>query len=265
MTEARELAMALDPVLFSEELGIEPDTWQAQALRSEHKRMLFNCCRQSGKSTTASIKALHRGIFRPDQMVIVVSPSLRQSGELFRKISTFRKKLTWLPPDKEESRTAITLFNGSRLCSLPGSEDTVRGFSAVDLAVEDEAAQVDDDLYRSIRPMLAVSGGALLLMSTPRGKRGHFHNEWINGTGWEKYEVKAEDCPRIKQEFLDEEQRTLGDRWYRQEYENSFEEMEDQVFGFDAVSQAFVDDVKPLFGPDSMVSADVQPLFRGGK
>jgi len=52
---------------------------------------------------------------------------------------------------------------------LPGSEATIRGFSAVALLRVDQAARVSDDLYVAIRPMLAVSGGKLWLMSTPSG------------------------------------------------------------------------------------------------
>jgi hypothetical protein len=40
---------------------------------------------------------------------------------------------------------------------------------------------VADDLYFAIRPMLAVSGGALLMLSTPAGRRGVFFEEWSEG------------------------------------------------------------------------------------
>src|ERR1035437_4701637 len=63
---------------------------------------------------------------------------------------------------------------GSRICSLPGDPKTIRGFSAPALILEDEAAFVDDELFAAIKPMLAVSRGQLILMSTPFGRRGHF-------------------------------------------------------------------------------------------
>ena len=63
---------------------------------------------------------------------------------------------------------------------LPGQEKTIRGFSGVTLIIEDEASRVDDTLYRAVRPMLAVSGGRLILMSTPYGQTGHFFEEWTN-------------------------------------------------------------------------------------
>ncbi len=40
----------------------------------------------------------------------------------------------------------------------------MRGYAGVDLLVIDEAARVPDELYRSVRPMLAVSNGRLKLI-----------------------------------------------------------------------------------------------------
>lgn len=70
-----------------------------------------------------------------------------------------------------------------RIVSLPSSEATVRGFSGAALIVEDEASRVPYDLYCAMWPMLAISGGRLVLMSTPFGKRGHFFEEWTQGSG----------------------------------------------------------------------------------
>jgi hypothetical protein len=112
----------------------------------------------------------------------------------------------------------------------------------------DEASRVDDALYFAIRPMLAVSGGTLMMLSTPYGKRGVFYEEWTGGRGWERYEVPANQCPRISEEFLEEELAALPSWVYRQEYECSFEETEDQVFTSDMIDRAVTEEVKPLFG-----------------
>ena len=87
-----------------------------------------------------------------------------------------------------------------------------------------------------------------MMLTTPFGKRGVFYEEWENGAGWEKYEVPAEKCPRISAEFLAEERASLPERIYRQEYECSFEETEDQVFSYEDVAAAISSDVTPLFG-----------------
>ena len=62
----------------------------------------------------------------------------------------------------------------------------------------DEAARVSDELYRSVRPFLAVADGDLWLMSTPFGKRGFFYEEWENGgPRWTRFKITAPECPRI--------------------------------------------------------------------
>lgn len=217
-------------------------------LRWGGKRLLLNCSRQSGKSTTTAVLAMHQAYYRPNSLILLVSPSIRQSGELFRKVTQFRT-ISELPISLvEETKLSMTLSNGSRIVSLPSSEATVRGFSGASLIIEDEASRVPDDLYRAMRPMLAVSGGRLILMSTPFGKRGHFFDEWSQGQGWERITVTADECPRISKEFLEEERRSIGDWWFRQEYGCEFMETVDSVFTYDLVAATMTDEVKPLFG-----------------
>lgn len=245
---AHDLASALDPVLFAvEALGFRPDSAQTKVLRWTGKRLLLNCSRQWGKSTTTSVLAVHRAVFHPDSLILLVSPSLRQSSELFRKVSGFMDRLALKPNRIEDNRLSLQLENGSRIVSLPSKEATVRGFSGASLIIEDEASRVDDLLYKTLRPMLAVSGGRLVLMSTPFGKRGHFFEEWMHGAAWERIEVKATDCPRIPESFLEEERASLGEWWFRQEYLCEFVETVDQVFSYDLVMGAISTDLKPLF------------------
>ena len=250
MVLATDLASALDPVTFAREvLGFAPDEWQAAALRWTGRRALWNCCRQSGKSTTAAILGLHRAIFHPSSLVLLVSPSLRQSGELFRKVTELLERLDVRPALEEDNRLSCTLANRSRIVSLPSSQATIRGFSAPSLIIEDEAAQVDDAVYAACRPMLAVSNGQLILMSTPYGKRGHFHAEWTEGgAGWERVEVPAAACPRISPAFLEAERRSLGALVFRSEYLCEFTETDDAVFGYETIRAALDPAVTPIWG-----------------
>jgi hypothetical protein len=246
---AADLALALDPAeVFRRGVG-DPDSWQARVLRSGAPRVLLLCARQTGKSTTTAALALYEVLYRAGALVLLVSPSLRQSQELFRKVTGLYESLSRPVPEAERSALRLELANGSRLVSLPGSEKTVRGFSSVTLAVVDEAARVPDDLYRAVRPMLAVSGGRLVALSTPFGKRGWFHAEWMDAQNdWERVKVPATECSRISKEFLRTERMSLGQWWYRQEYECSFEDSVDAVFRYEDIHAALVDDVKPLWG-----------------
>lgn len=177
-----------------------------------------------------------------------LAPALRQSQELFAKVAGFYRDLGRPVAPQGERRLSLELENNSRIITLPGSEKTIRGYSGAALLLVDEASRVDDALYFAIRPMLAVSGGSLMMLSTPYyGKRGVFYEEWTGGEGWERYEVPASQCPRIPASFL-EERRGLPSWVYRQEYECSFEETEDQVVTTEMVERAVTSEVTPLFG-----------------
>jgi hypothetical protein len=244
-----DLKLALDRAAFAKRLGLEPDPWQEDLLSSTSNRVLLNCCRQSGKSTMTGIIALHRALYYPGSLILCLAPALRQSQELFGKVLGFYRDLGRPVAPQAERKLSLELENDSRIVTLPGTEKTIRGFSGAALLIVDEAARVDDELYYAVRPMLAVSGGALMMLTTPHGKRGVFFEEWTGAVaGWERYEVPAEECPRITPGFLEEEREALPSWVYRQEYECSFEETEDTVFTHEMVERAVTPEVTPLFG-----------------
>jgi Terminase large subunit, T4likevirus-type, N-terminal len=251
---AEDLKLALDRVSFAKRLGLKPDPWQEDLLRSTSERVLLNCCRQSGKSTMTAIVALHRALYHPGSLILCLAPALRQSQELFGKVLGFYRDLDRPITAQAERKLSLELENESRIVTLPGTEKTIRGFSGAALLIVDEASRVADELYFAVRPMLAVSGGSLMMLATPYGKRGVFFEEWSQENGWERYEVPARECPRIPASFLEEERRALPARIYRQEYECSFEDTEDQVFSFEDVAGALDPGVTPLFGSDGRAS-----------
>jgi hypothetical protein len=228
-------------------LGFAPDAVQTRVLDTAAKRGVLNCTRQWGKSTVTAAKAVHEAWSRKGSLTIVVSPSARQSGELVRKASGFANRLGIQARGDGDNEISLLFPSGSRIIGLPGTEATVRGFSAVSLLLVDEASRVSDELYMAVRPMLAVSGGAVWLMSTPFGKRGFFWETWEHGgADWERIRVTGADCPRIPGAFLKEEMATMGDRWFRQEYCCEFVDSVSGVFDRDLVEGAISDEFAPL-------------------
>jgi hypothetical protein len=229
------------------ELGFGADATQARVLNTRSKRVLLNCTRQWGKSTVTAAKALHEAVTHEESLTIAVSPTARQTGEFVRKAAVFARRLRLRVKGDGDNEMSLAFPNGSRIVGLPGTEATVRGFSAVALLLVDEASRVSDDLYLAIRPMLAVSGGTLWLMSTPFGKRGFFYEAWAQGgPAWERVSVPAEECGRIPAQFLEEERRTMGERIFRQEYGCEFVDATSGVFDRDLVEAAFTSDFGPL-------------------
>jgi Terminase large subunit, T4likevirus-type, N-terminal len=237
LSASRDLALAREyekrfgkPVTaldFATQCGFAPDPWQAKVLEWKGQRLLLNCSRQAGKSTTTAILALHRAVTVAKSLVLLISPSLRQSGELFLKVKESYLALANKPALDQDNKLSMRLANGSRIVSLPSSEDTIRGYSSVSLIIEDESAFVDDGLNIAVRPMLAVSGGQLVMMTTPKGRRGHFFEAWERGgDAYDRIRVTAREIPRYAPDFIEAERaelyrRGLGDL-FRQEYEGEF-------------------------------------------
>jgi Terminase large subunit, T4likevirus-type, N-terminal len=263
------------PELILQQAGMTPDPWQAEVLQTRKTQILLLCSRQVGKTVVAAALALRTALLEAPALVLVLTPSERQSNAFMRRIKDLHDALRQplrvagkvqpfyekqvaeagkddayfrLPATTRESSLQLHLDNGSRIIGLPASEGKVRVYSSVALLLVDEASRVDDALYRAMRPMLAVSRGRLLALSTPFGKRGWFHDAWHGSGDWMRVKVTAEQCPRIPADFLAEERRALGERWFRQEYLCSFEDTIDTVFAYADIQAALSDDVQPLFG-----------------
>ena len=145
-------------------------------------------------------------------------------------------------PRGDGDNTNSLLFpNGSRIVGLPGNEANVRGFSP-SLVLIDEASRVDDAMYKTLRPMLAVSGGDMWLMSTPCGKRGFFYDCWEHGgRDWFRISVPANECPRIPPEFLATELNAIGPVWFAQEFMAEFVDNGMALFSHDVIERAIDD------------------------
>lgn len=244
---ARDLRRRFNSAALAEPLGIELDPWQRELLKSKQPTLVL-ASRQAGKSLTASLAALHTAIYRPGSTTLCVSPGLRQSQLLFQKCLSSYKALGHPVPAQSETALSLLLENGSRIVALPGSsEATSRGYTAA-LIVVDEAARVPDATMAALRPSLAVSGGRILAISTPAGRRGWLYAAWESGEPWLRIRVPATDIPRISPEFLKAEKVALGDFTYKQEYLCEWAEGEEQVFKYDDIAAVVSERVHPLVG-----------------
>jgi hypothetical protein len=253
-----ELDRIAFPSIWARKHNFVADEWQAGLLDSDARQIIVNCSRQVGKSTTTAVKVAHRGLYTPGALILLLAPSERQSVELMHKAKEFIESegvgVTRL------TQTQAEFDNGSRIFALPGKEATVRGYSGADLVVIDEASRVPDDLYYTIRPMLAVGNGQVILLSTPWGKRGFFHDIWMGDNpegwqwpweskisdAWQRYSVPATGCPRITDEFLEQERLKMPSWFFAQEYMCQFAETQDSVFNYDDIISMFDDGVQSV-------------------
>jgi hypothetical protein len=242
------LAAELDPALLLEGAGFDPpEQWQRSVMCSVAKRLAVLCPRQTGKSTTAAALALNYALHKPNIIVLIVSPSKRQSDLLFAKVIDIFDAAQSRPAAGRKLAGRLELQNGSRIISLPGNEKTIRGLSA-DLIVIDEAAQVPDELFNTVVPMVAARGGRIVTLSTPFGQRGFFYKACTEvKLGWKVVTIGAAESLRLSAEALVEVRQTLDPHWYRQEYECEFLGDSTLYFPPELIAAAFDENIDPFY------------------
>jgi hypothetical protein len=269
---ADQLAASIDPYRYMESLGWFAFEWQVEVLNPGIHRLILLCARQSGKSTVIAAKVVHRAKYFPGSLILLFAPTEDQSVELMSKISVFMKMDPEIVLVRDSSETK-KLLNGSRIKAFTSSPGSARGYSDPDIIVIDESSRVADELYLTIRPMMAGGKTDLLLLSTPAGKEGFFCNTWERPSDtWVKVYVRAQDIlhevlpneypefdseqwiedqrkrgvkayisPRHTREFLLEEFKEMNrnEFFFRQEYYCEFLNQLGAIFNMDDVDAAF--------------------------
>ncbi len=228
-----------DPVIFARKLlSLEPYPYQEKILRDGRKRIVACMGRQTGKTETIAIKALHYAFFRPDVKVLITSPSQRQSGFMFDRISDRIAGNPLLQTATVRStRTMIQFRWGSEVRAFPCNPNTLRGYTA-DLAICDEAAFMPSDVITAvILPMLTATDGTLIMLSTPWG-RDHIFYRALNEErlGYSVYVVPTRISPQPHvQRFLEEMKGALSEMQFRMEFECEFLEPASCLMGQDLI------------------------------
>jgi len=233
-----------DPVVFAEAvLGFYAFPYQAELLRSKSKRVVACWARQTGKTTAIAVKVIHFAFTNAKTTTLIVSRGLRQSMIMFGAIENLVMTHPVLHKSvMKKTRTLIQLRNGSQIIALPCGSDgaSLRGHTA-DLVVMDEAAFMPEDVIASvIFPMLATTNGTAIMLSTPWGRDHIFYRSFKNRNYWSQH-IRAEECPRISKEFLEEQKRDIGELRYKMEYEAEFVEDANSFFKQDLIRECVED------------------------
>ncbi len=218
-----------NPVLFANNiLHFQPFDYQEKLLLDNSKRICAVMGRQTGKSTTIAAKTIHYTLINPSTRALVVSATLRQSLLLFEKILSFSKYIRSMVRSKTRSR--LDLKNNSSIIALPcGSGSTIRGYTAT-LLILDEAAFIPEDVINNVFfPMISTTDGSIWMLSTPYSKDHPFYRAY-NSAEWSVYKIPSSSNPLIKQSFLDEQRRFIGELAFIQEYAAEFVDDIDTFF-----------------------------------
>ena len=208
------------------ELDIELHPNQFKVRNDKSRFRVLVAGRRWGK-TILAIDELIENALQSKYPCWYVAPTYRQA-----KMIAWDMLLSKIPPEiieyKNEVELEVKLIAGAPIC-LKGAdnEDSLRGV-ALGFVVMDEHALIKPNVWPEIiRPMLTDTKGRALFIGTPKGKNSLWEL-YIKGLhredGYSSYCFKTTDNPFIDPSEVEDARHQLNERYFRQEYEASFED-----------------------------------------
>ena len=235
---------------------MELDDWQKEVMKTEGN-LVLRSGRQVGKSTIIAKKAATYALQNPNKLVMVIAFVERQASLIFAKIlnnlSLMDRNAIKKGKDKP-TKHKIVLKNGTVIhCYAAGETGWgIMGYT-IDLLIADEAAFINEEVWNSITPALAVTKGSIWLLSTPKLCEG-FYYKCFSNPSYTAFHQSSEDCDRIPKEFLEEKKNEFTKAQYAQMYLGEF-----------------VDDFRRVFDDDwidkvcTLSPVNVKPISRNGE
>jgi terminase large subunit-like protein len=232
---------------FADAIGCGLTRWQAAALELEARVTVVVAPRQSGKSRSLSVLALHRAFRQPGYRVLIVSAGEEASRRLLaevRRLATSSPLLSGSVVD--EAASLVRLSNGSEIRSVPASERQVRGWS-VDLLLADEAALIPDDLLLggAFPTIAARPDGRIVLASSPLTASGSFYDHCVRGEQGSEhvrtFRWRLTDAEWISPSVVASARESMSEARFRCEYEGEFASGQDALFSRSLLDAVTVD------------------------
>lgn len=274
LDEDRLQQLRSDPVAFVEEVfGESPYNYQKRFLRADRRNRCFVAGRQVGKTTTLCWYAIWRFATSRDRDILFFAPSQRQAKNLFdTRLKSVMSE--WLENPEAygityEAKQEIHGANGCRMVAMTaaGSGDTVRGFTA-DTVIVDEAAFIEDEFFTSVlKPMLMTTQGDFILAGTPWGQSGYFYNKYHNER-WASIQVSTPENPDIPHSEIEEMREDLSVHEFKREVLGEFIAKENAAFPPEAIKDCTYrgenpDDRYPAFSSGAGCYLGVDPARHG--
>lgn len=235
---------------------IKLDKWQQEVLN--HKGNECICSgRQTGKSTIISIKASEFAVKNKNKLVLIISVTEEQAIMLLQKCLLYigQHYPRFIQKGKlRPTKSKLQLTNGSiiRTKAVGQSGQGARGFT-INMLIADEAAFMPEDVWAAVTPMLVTTGGDIILISTPHGKKGFFyeayHSEefktWhINSWDNLKNRPVSADWTQLQRDkaigHMEAERKRMSEREFGQEYLGQFLDDLSQFFPDEVIRKAMI-------------------------
>ncbi len=221
------------------------DPWQKK-LRNCKKDATIVSGRQCGKTAGVSIVISDEALDVPDSYILIGAYVIEQAEHIMWKIKDY---MFAEHSDQIKGRPTLhfmELKNGSKIiCKAVGDTGASMRGPTVTLLVLDEAAFIPDRAWIAIEPVISVSKGRTILLSTGQGKIGFFYRSTLN-KDVEQFKVSARDCPRHSKEFLDKKQSELSAVAFATEYLGEFLDDYNRKFTDDWIKKVCILDKKKI-------------------
>jgi len=241
--------------------------YQADIADDPNPDVVVNCGRQVGKTETGGAIAADAFVTSNGYDVMIAGKWQETADELFRRAKQHLERAGFHEGHRDIARwnrTEVESVTGARLYSktlkTSGGDagDSQRG-KRPRVVVIDEAAIVDSEpIEKVIKPMFLTHGDdhELFLLSTPRGKQGYHYEKFANDPDWSSHHVPSSKSPKIDDEYLEKERKSVDDITWRQEYLGEFVDL-GEVYITAETYDACQDDVSTSIGPLEYLFVDV--------
>ena len=212
---ARKVKYVPATEVFERAFGQEPTDYQHEYLASEASLFWLKGC-QIGATQAAAAKSVAAATGGSARDIVIVSPSEWQSGHVTGRARVACWELGLELP--QDSAGLLRLENGSRIISLPGTSKSIRGYAPY-LVIIDEGAYVEEDTFSAARPMVAATGGQMVVQGTPAGPSGWFYELFTSPIpGWVTMRTPSAASPHVSEEFLERERASMDSDSFAREY-----------------------------------------------
>lgn len=255
-------------------MKIALDQWQMD-VRAATGNIIVRTGRQVGKSTIIA-QIVAEEALKSKISVMVIAAVEREALLIFEKILAHVYEVSPQMVKKKADKPTkhrLRLTNGSEVLCLPAgiTGAGIRGHT-INLLVADEAAFIPEAVWAAVTPSLMVTGGRMILLSTPHGKEGYFYERY-DDEDFSSFYVNAEIVVRERpicatwtkkqQEHAikhqQAEKRRMTDLQYQQEYLGKFIEDLTQFYPdiLIQVCQSLIRRVRILENRDYFIGVDV--------
>ena len=185
--------------------------------------------RRFGKTILAVLTLLLTALQKEKQYLWLISPTYRQS-----KMIAWRMLKEMVPHQNvvkiNEYELSIEFISGS-IIELKGAdnEDSLRGVGVHGMVIDEFASIYNNWAVWNevLRPMLTDTKGWGLFIGTPKGKDALWElymKGQRNEDGFKSWKFTTADNPFVDAEEVEAAKKALPDRYFKQEYEASFED-----------------------------------------